>query len=45
MEWVTSERKECDKCGSPNTYFTKKKKFCRRCGHETERKNKEAVLK
>ena len=31
------EKKECDKCGSKNTYFTRKVKFCRSCGYEQVR--------
>jgi len=35
-----SEKKECDKCDSKNTYFTKSTKFCRSCGYEVKREEK-----
>ena len=34
-----SEKKECDYCGSTNTYFTKKNKFCRSCGKQVPRED------
>lgn len=37
-------KKECEKCGSTNTYFTKKLKFCRACGHEELREVKDESI-
>jgi len=34
-------QKECSKCGSTNTYFTKKTRFCRACGYEEDREKEE----